>query len=77
MQSSDTDARCIQHLRLCVSNPVLRMPAMPYVCTTCAGHNITTFPWGACVSAIVADPDDPSQLTGICDPRKDGAPAVY
>lgn len=41
------------------------------------GHNITTFPWGACVSAIFADPDDSSLLTGICDPRKDGAPAVY
>ncbi len=35
------------------------------------------FPWGACVSAIIADPDDPSRLTGLGDPRKDGAPAVY
>ncbi len=55
----------------------LRFPAHQLEALGQLGHNVTQFPWGACVSAIVADPDDPSRLTGICDPRKDGAPAVY
>jgi gamma-glutamyltranspeptidase/glutathione hydrolase/leukotriene-C4 hydrolase len=59
------------------SGTALRFPERELQLLEQRGHNITKFPWGACVSAIIADPDDSSLLTGLGDPRKDGAPAVY
>lgn len=55
----------------------LRFPQKELQLLGARGHNTTKFPWGACVSAIVADPDDALLLTGLGDPRKDGAPAVF
>ena len=38
------------------------------------GHHVEATSWGAVVQGILADPSD-GYLTGVSDPRKDGAPA--
>ena len=40
------------------------------------GHHVEVTSWGAVVQGIIADPSD-GYLTGVSDPRKDGAPAGY
>lgn len=40
------------------------------------GHHVEATSWGAVVQGIIADPSD-GYLTGVSDPRKDGAPAGY
>lgn len=40
------------------------------------GHHVTATSWGAVVQGILADPSD-GHLTGVSDPRKDGAPAGF
>ena len=40
------------------------------------GHRVETSSWGAVVQGILVDPSD-GYLTGVSDPRKDGAPAGY
>lgn len=38
------------------------------------GHHVEGTSWGAVVQGILVDPIDDT-LTGVSDPRKDGAPA--
>ena len=40
------------------------------------GHKVETSSWGAVVQGILVDPSD-GYLTGMSDPRKDGAPSGY
>ena len=40
------------------------------------GHRVETSSWGAVVQGILVDPSD-GYLTGVSDPRKDGAPSGY
>lgn len=40
------------------------------------GHHVEATSWGAVVQGILADPSD-GYLTGVSDPRKDGAPSGF
>lgn len=40
------------------------------------GHDVQPTSWSAVVQGILIDPSD-GVLTGVSDPRKDGAPAGY
>lgn len=39
-------------------------------------HDVQPTSWSAIVQGILVDPSD-NMLTGVSDPRKDGAPAGY
>ncbi len=40
------------------------------------GHVVEPTPWGGVVQLIAVNPDS-GALTGVSDPRKDGAPSGY
>ncbi len=40
------------------------------------GHTVEATDWGAVIQGILVDPSD-GCLTGVSDPRKDGAPAGF
>ena len=79
----DIVARCLERRNGCIAtaamrsvypdrvNEIWRMQALEE-----KGHKVETSSWGAVVQGILVDPSD-GYLTGVSDPRKDGAPSGY